>query len=373
MSAGGVTEFVSSEFNIFASKPVQTAVRERNVVQYKPIASVDHSDLEFSIPEDHDTYIAPDIKFSVRGKLIKANGTDLDATDFTAGTNNLLHSLFSQCSVNITPATELYHYRAYLETLLTYGSDAANTHLTTSEWYPDSGDLLACDPTAADSTKECFITRWNRQKQSKVQELYGRLHSNICNVTIFLIPGVRLQIKQTKAKPSFSLMNMDSTSTTTFKFIDAELIVRRIKAEPKILLAHNKILSKGYFARYNLTTDELKTFAFSKRPQSLSINNAVLGVMPKRLVFTMVKNTDFLGTTDKNPFYFRHYDLTSFTLFVNGRLIPSESLSLDMSNEKTSVMGDSTLFESSGIHHSNTVIQITQICLLMDTLCWCMT
>jgi hypothetical protein len=230
--------------------------------------------------------------------------------------------------------------------------------MTTSAWYLDSGDL-ACDRTAADSTNKGFVTRWNRQKQSKVKELYGRLHSDICNVPIFLLPGIRLHIKLTNTKSSFSLLNKDPTSTATFKFLDAELIVRRIKAEPKILLAHNETLSKGYFARYNLTRVELKTFKFSKGPQSLSINNAVLGVMPKRLVFTMVKNTDFLGSIETNPFYFRHYYLTSFTPFVNGRRIPSESLSLDMSHEKTSVMGYSTLFEGCGIHHSNTGLQIT--------------
>jgi hypothetical protein len=90
-------------------------------------------------------------------------------------------------------------------------------------------------------------------------------------------------------------------------------------------------LSKVCFARYNLTRVELKTSTFSKGPKLLSINNAVLGLMPKRLI-TMVKNTDFLGSIDTNPFYFTHYDLTSFTLFLNGRQIPSESLSLDMSH-----------------------------------------
>jgi hypothetical protein len=266
---------------------------------------------------------------------------------------------FSLNGVNITPATDLHHYRAYLETLLTYGSDATNTHLTTALWYADSFDLLACDPTAAYSTNMGFVKRWNRQKQSKLTDLYGRLHSDICNVPTFLLPGVRLQIKLTKAKTSFSLMKKDYTLTTTFKFVDAELLVRRTKTEPKILLAHNETLSKVCFERYNLTEVELKIFTFSKGRQSLSINNAVLGLMPKRLVFTMVKNTDFLGSIDKNPFYFRHYDLTSFTLFVNGRQIPSDSLSLDMSHGKTSVMGYSNLFEDSGIRHSNTGLQIT--------------
>jgi hypothetical protein len=240
---------VSSEFDIFARKSVQTAIRETDVEHNKPIASVDQSDLEFSIPVNHDTYIELEIKLLVRGKLTRAVGKDLDATDFTAGTNNFLHCLSFQCSisldgVNITPATVLYHYRAYLETLLTCGSDAANKHLRTAGRYAVSGDLLACDPTAADSTNTGFIKRWNRQKQSKVTELYGRLHSDICNVNTFLLPGVRLQIKLTKANTSFSLMNKYFTSTTTFKFPDAELLVRRIKAEPKILLAHKETLRK---------------------------------------------------------------------------------------------------------------------------------
>jgi len=48
-----------------------------------------------------------------------------------------------------TQASEPYHYRCYLETLLTYGSDAAASHLTNSFWYLYGGDMLPCDPTAA--------------------------------------------------------------------------------------------------------------------------------------------------------------------------------------------------------------------------------
>ena len=46
-------------------------------------------------------------------------------------------------------------------------------------------------------------------------------------------------------------------------------------------------------------------------------------------------------------------------MYVGGKQIPSEGLSLDMSHEKTSVMGYRTLFEGSGIHHSNSGLQIT--------------
>ena len=51
--------------------------------------------------------------------MTKANGTDLDETDFTGVTNNLLHSLFSQCTIalngeTVKSASDYYNYRAYL-------------------------------------------------------------------------------------------------------------------------------------------------------------------------------------------------------------------------------------------------------------------
>jgi hypothetical protein len=93
------------------------------------------------------------------------------------------------------------------------------------------------------------------------------------------------------------------------------------------------------------------SFTFSRGSKSLSINNAVLGTIPKRLVFTMSKNSNFLGSLDSNPYNFQHYKINSFALNVNGKQIPSEALSLDMSHEKTPVNGYKTLFEGSGIHH----------------------
>ena len=114
------------------------------MVRYKPIATVDQNDLEFLVPGDNETYIDLDIKLFVKGRLLGADGKDLDASDHTAGTNNLLHSLFSQCSialngVNNTPASELYPFRSYMETLLTYCPDATNLHLTNAFWYTQGG------------------------------------------------------------------------------------------------------------------------------------------------------------------------------------------------------------------------------------------
>ena len=175
--------------------------------------------------------------------------------------------------------------------------------------------------------------------------MYGRLHSDICNVPRFLPPGVRIQIRLTKAKSSFYLMNKDPESKVVFKFLDAQLLVNRVRSSPLILVAHEKTFGHEVKARYNVTSVELKTFTFSGGSQSLSIDNAVLGLLPKRLLFTMVKDSDFLGSMATNPYNLRHYDIDYFALHVNGKQIPTEGLSLDMENDNSYVMGYRTLFE----------------------------
>jgi hypothetical protein len=140
-------------------------------------------------------------------------------------------------------------------------------------------------------------------------------------------------------------MNAKTDAKVNFKFLGAQLLVNRVRPNPSLLLAHNTVLSKGGIARYNLTRVELKTFKVSKGSKSLSIINAVLGPIPKSLIFTMLKDTDFLGSMVTTAYLFRHYKLTNFTMYVNGKQIPNEGLSLDMDHEKTSVMGYRTLFE----------------------------
>ena len=62
------TTVVSSEFDIFEPKPVQSSVLETTEVPYKPVAGVDQSDLEFLVPVENDTYIDTNIELLVRGK-----------------------------------------------------------------------------------------------------------------------------------------------------------------------------------------------------------------------------------------------------------------------------------------------------------------
>ena len=145
-------------------------------------------------------------------------------------TNNFLHSLFSQYNVtlngvNITHASYHYHYRSYIETLMTYGTDAAATHLSNAYWYLHTGDMQPVDPLAENVTSATnlgFILRWNRISASREVKLFGRLRIDICNMSLYLLRGVRLQIRLTKARPSFYRMQNNVDSKTIIKFLDAQ-------------------------------------------------------------------------------------------------------------------------------------------------------
>ena len=108
-----------------------------------------------------------------------------------------------------------------------------------------------------------------------------------------------------------------------------------------------------------MTRVELKTFTHAKGSQSLSIDKAILGTIPKHLLFVMIDNTEFLGSLTTNPFRLHHFDMNYFTLYINGKQIHSGGLHLDTAREKGSVIAYRTLFVGSGVRHSNTGLQIS--------------
>lgn len=82
-------------------------------------------------------------------------------------------------------------------------------------------------------------------------DMMGRLHSDIFTQHRYMLSGLDRKIKLTPSKNEFNLMAGDSTvgyrSTITF----AALLVRMVKLNPAISLAHEKALLQSN-AKYPL-------------------------------------------------------------------------------------------------------------------------
>jgi hypothetical protein len=77
-----------------------------------------------------------------------------------------------------------------------------------SYWDLDQGNMIGGDTIKPQETTNAgCISRFNKLKESQMFQMYGRIHSDICNVLLYLLLGVKIQIKLTKAKKSFYLLN----------------------------------------------------------------------------------------------------------------------------------------------------------------------
>jgi hypothetical protein len=79
----------------------------------------------------------------VEAHIVAVYDTALDAGVDVGPVNLWMHSLFSDVSVSlneklVSPPTSLYPYRAYIETLLSYGPAAKESQLTGVMWYKDT-------------------------------------------------------------------------------------------------------------------------------------------------------------------------------------------------------------------------------------------
>ena len=61
----------------------------------------------------------------------------------------------------------------------------------------------------------------------------------------------------------------------------------------------------------------------------------------------MIKNADFNGSVDTNPYKFRHYDNIELSLHVNGKRSPSVGFTVFIDHEKMSVMAIGHSFKGS--------------------------
>ena len=108
---------------------------------------------------------------------------------------------FSDVSVSlneklVSPPTSLYPYRAYIETLLSYGSAAKESQLTGVVWYKDIPGHQ--DKTTA-ANKE-FTSRKALKAQSKSVQMIGKLHLDLCCQEKYLLNHVDLKIKLRRSR-----------------------------------------------------------------------------------------------------------------------------------------------------------------------------
>ena len=356
-----------AELGLFGVPPTQTEIESTQWIEHRPITTLnDSSPIEFVITGSGEEYVdLSETYLQVRAKIVKPNGTDLAQTrdqngnitgdDASIGPINLwLHSLFSQIDVSlnerlVTPSLNTYPYRAYLETLLSFGPAAKESYLTMSMWYKDTAGHMDTP-----DTNNGFLKRRNSILGSKEIVMIGKPHLDLCFQDRLMLNAVDIKMRLNRSKDSFSLMGDGRV-----KIQDACLFVRKVKVSPSIQLNHIRGLEQTT-AKYPVCRVDTKVFSISKGNMMSNQQNLFLGQLPKRLVIGMVENTAFNGDSAKNPFNFQHFDVDYIALNVDGKQIPSKALTPDFSADLCT-RSYASLFSGTGFMGHDRGNQISRI------------
>ena len=139
--------------------------------------------IEFLIPGSGYDYL--DLTNTMLHLQANVIWSDLDLIDPVGSLNNWLQPLFSQVDIYlngtlVTPSTNTYAYRAYIETLLSYSDDAKSTQLTGQLWHKDTATHVDAvninDVVAANAG---FVARRAHIVRSRVVDITGRLHVDL--------------------------------------------------------------------------------------------------------------------------------------------------------------------------------------------------
>lgn len=355
---------------LFQVPPTNIALEESKWMEYYPISSTLQSEtapIEFDIQGQGDEYIDLSQTYvQIVCKFTKDDGTALtgDNTSVTP-VNNIIHSLFSEIDVTlngkiISPGTDTYPYKAYLEKLLSYRPKTLETQMKAcSLWEKDTAghmdDALTTAPTQtktqfnvvddkvtinaaqlgfplpADGENEGLRKRRDAIENSKKITLIDRLYVDLIQHDRFIPNGVDIRLRFNRAKPAFHLM-AHAGSSGKISILSMLLWVRKVKPTATVLNAINERLNSET-AKFPLRRVEVKTFTIPQGTQSKITDHLFQGQMPKRIVLGFVENAAFNGDLTKNPFNFKNANVKKLDVSINGETITTRPFEPDFAND----------------------------------------
>ena len=373
-------ECMKSELELFSIPDTQTAIRDYHYIKYYPLTSLDRQGpLEFVVGKSSENYL--DLNESIlflEFSILNENGTKI--TKVASGTGfdkqvvapiNAFHSsAFRGIDVYlnsklVSQTDNLYGYKSYIQTLLTYGYDAKHTFLECGQFFNDIGDLDAFDDTDAiwdsdnlESAKNKGLAqRFMLSQNSKTFCSFGRIHSELFQQQKYLPGTNELRIKFHRADTSFALFAKTDTRYT-INIDKAVLYIKQHEIAAHIREAHLKTLMNDNTLKYPIKRVDMKFFTKGSARSDLSEQNLASGTLPRRVFIGLVESDSFNGKITKNPYNFKTFKLNEIVLRQNGIPIPYESISVNYPGNIYNE-GYFSLLQASGKVFSNTSNNIT--------------
>ena len=174
---------------------------------------------------------------------------DAPATDASFFVNNVLHSLFVDCTVSangikISSANGHYAHKSFIETEFSHGAYAKKTWLSCQgyEYEPNPASAVAASRDA----------RQLAVRESEQIKLYGKLAVDFFSCEKHLVRGVTLRFSFRRSQDDFVTISETAAKNYKVKIDEANLFVRKMTVSDNVVGAIEKTLLKiPALCRYN--------------------------------------------------------------------------------------------------------------------------
>ena len=297
-------------------------------------------------------------------KIVKANGGNL-ADKKVILVNNFLHTMIKQMSIKLNNTlvkeqNDTYAYKAYLEGLLGYPKDGAESYLTWGLWYLDLPPLNAVEVAhagGAPSTNTGAVVRESFVRGSKLCQVQGTPAHALFQTDRYLVGDININICNDINNEAFCLMS--EVGTELLQITHAEFLVRYVKISDSLRLRHIDIMSGAGGARsqpalYPLERGDVQGYNIAAGQSTFQRNDFFLGKIPRRVLVALVTNAAYAGIRNQNPFNFTLSGLKTLKLLVNGEEYPAAGIELDQNGH---VNGYNSLMLGGGNMHRGLGLQ----------------
>ena len=331
-----MVEATPTSLDLFKKNIVQTAIIDGSWIEIRPINSIEETaPVDFHIDGTSEDFLdLSETYLKVKARITSANGENgYPDAEMVAPVNLILQSMWSKLDVSfngkrVSSSGHTYPYRAYVESTLNLGSDVKRGQLSASGWHADTPGHF--DTLAAQNVG--FITRKAMGLGRRTISLMGRLHADVFNQNRCLVDGVNVHIQLTRSNDQFCLMKANNVEENyKVKLEEASLFVRKLKVLPSCRLGIYKALSSSPL-RYPIRRTEQRVFSISNNITSWSQENVLIGQLPRRMTIGFIRTDAIHGVYNLNPFHFQHFGINFFSLYINGRQIPSRALQPDFND-----------------------------------------
>lgn len=355
--------YIRSELNLFDKEGYDMSIISTQNNEYFPIAPLSDAlaPLTFNVPSSMDHYVdLSRTRLYMRMSVTAGAGTALAATDICPPVNNICHSAFTQCSVylngtQITPTSNLYAYRAYLERLLCTSKEFNKTQASLSGYFKET------EPTTTDETGTDSYGKRNKwTAKSEVFEVLGRLHSDIFCSGYFLPPGVDLKVVLTRAPAAFCLF-AKATGDFRLNIHEAKLQVTKYKVQPQVSIGHIRTWESGEPVNIQMNRVDIKSYGLSTGTQNSVNENLITGELPSRIVVALVRANNVIGEITTNPFLFNGFNLTKIGMYVNSDVNECRELDVHIDAKGARIKeAVHNIYRSLGIDNQDCAIDFTE-------------